>query len=122
MQRFLALYKDDKRGTTDAEEADFYKRLGFILLRQINFPVQGWADLLKKRGPLSVTIKPNPQHGTLHGIVVTGMRGDGTALGTRIFLVDPADGQEHWESLKDFVKRYEGASGYALQIAHLVQR
>ncbi len=107
-------------GITPAQELTFYQKIGFSVKRQENFDVAGWADLLRTHGPVGVTINIDPQHNwAVHEIVVTTIKGDGTADGTTVTYTDPADGLPHSKPFREFAKYYEGGAGYAIQVVYV---
>ena len=95
-----------------------------------SYTVQGFADLLKRHGPLWVaSAEPGP-----HVRVVTGMVGDGTPSGTIVHVNDPWEqgmvafrmpnrGAQYTETYQRFVEKQEtlGRQEIALQgiyVAH----
>jgi hypothetical protein len=54
----------------------------------------------------------------LHGILITGLVGDGTAGGTDIFYNDPATGTQVKKKVADFVVLYDGAANWTNNIIH----
>jgi hypothetical protein len=65
---------------------------------------------------LGFTINRDPQNDqAVHEIVLTTMKGDGTPDGTKTTYADPADGQFHTITFRQFVKLCEGGVGYAIQ-------
>jgi hypothetical protein len=88
-----------------------------------NPSVKGWFDLLRQYGPLWVTTDEQPGEGfAIHARIIKGMSGDGTPTGTLFNIIDPAQGREYNEKVRDFVKKYEeeiAVTGHArIQIVH----
>lgn len=66
------------------------------------------ADQLSARGPLWVVVdEDNSAAFSVHALVVTGVRGDGTPKGTMVQYNDPADGSLQSERLNVFVSKME---------------
>lgn len=59
-----------------------------------------------------------PPTGTIHALIVNGIKGDGTAKNTFIDYVDPADGVQHKLKFSEFILLYEGAASWPLQIIY----
>ena len=118
-KEFATLYSaGDTTGISATQEAAFYKALGFGFIRQQNPTIARWAELLRTKGPLGVTIDVDPSKAwAIHEIVVTTMKGDGTPDGTNVGYIDPADGLPHTLTFRKFVAMYEQAAGHAIQIA-----
>src|SRR5258706_8310390 len=69
---------------------------------------EGWAKLIQAHGPLWVTTNEGAQNRfSIHARVLTSIVGDGTAKGSNVTVVDPADGGVHTESLDVFAKKFE---------------
>jgi Papain-like cysteine protease AvrRpt2/LysM domain len=76
----------------------------------VNLPIQGWNDLLKRHGPLWIGTLGVVNPGTyLHSRIVEGMRGNGSADGTWMKIVDPENGSRYEEVFSKFIGTYEGA-------------
>lgn len=106
------LKKDD--GIEAADESEFYKILKLRTIKQQNPSIQAWADLLKA-GPLSVTVIANPN---VHALIIFGMKGDGSADKTIVSYIDPDGGKTKNLPFSEFLKLYEGAAKWPLQIIH----
>ena len=106
----------------DGDVAAFAKALGMKTEPLVCYGVAGFADLLKANGPLWVWYKPKPGATSLlrHIVVAYAVVGDGTVTGTKVTYADPADGQEHTDTYKAFMERYESAAWETtvVQIAH----
>lgn len=109
------LYVADTRGISPAEEEAFYKALKLRVEKSVNPTIQGWAAMLEK-SPLSVTVVNNAQD--YHALVVIAMTGDGTAAGTKVHYVDPDGGKQLIVPFSEFLKLYEGAAKWPLQIVY----
>lgn len=74
-----------------------------------SFSVKGWHDLLKTNGPLfvAVALQGPDKRWYGHGLVVTGIHGDGTANGTSFRIIDPAQGLALDVTVAAFVKAIE---------------
>ena len=98
----------------NAEDVKMFKVWGLTPEAAQSYTVQGFADLLKKHGPLWVaSAEPGP-----HIRVVTGMVGDGTATGTLVYINDPWEqgmtsfkpsnrGSRYTETYQRFVEKQE---------------
>jgi hypothetical protein len=115
-QKYVDIYKADK-GIKPADEAAFYKTFKLHIIQQQNLTIKAWGDILKA-SPLSVTVDADPGKGYIHALVVSGLKGDGTADGTKVTYVDPADGKFHTESFSKFLTLYEGSASWPLQIIY----
>ena len=117
---FAQLYaQGDTKGITPEKEAELYQKINFGYIRQQNPTISGWADMLRTKGPLGVTLDVDPtDKWAIHEIVLTTMKGDGTPNGTKVTYTDPGDGLPHTMTFQQFVTMYEQAAGYAIQIAH----
>lgn len=61
---------------------------------------------LRRHGPLWVTTESTAKF-SIHGRVVKGIRGDGTAVNTTFQVIDPGTGIEVSETVQLFMERYE---------------
>lgn len=104
-------------GISGAEEDALYQAAGLKVIKQGNPTMDYWYNLLQK-SPLSITVDAKPPTGTIHALFIDGMEGDGTPSGTKIEYVDPADGVQHVLTFVDFIKLYDGASKWPLQIIY----
>ncbi len=87
---------------------------GFTPEAPQSYTIQGFADLLRNYGPLWVaSAEPGP-----HIRVVTGIQGDGTPDGTRLFINDPWEqgmtvfregnrGSQYTETYRQFIQKQE---------------
>ena len=83
-----------------------------------SLPVEGFADVLQRtRSPLFVSIHPNgnPQNLT-HIVVVTGITGDGSDIGTTVLYNDPNGGVRRSLTFQAFHRRYESSSRSTLSV------
>ena len=116
-QSFMAL-SEKRSGLPDKDKPAFLKSLGFVAEGPANYTVGGWLDLLQRYGLLWVTTQVSVKGlAVVHAQIVTALEGDGTYDGTVITFIDPADGEEHHESLLTFVKRYEAVAVEDMQIS-----
>ena len=105
-------------GISQEMEEQLYKHVGLTVIKGVNPLIKTWYNLLKNSGPLSITVDADPPNGTIHALVVNGIKGDGTPNKTDIYYVDPADGLEHKVVFSKFIKLYEGSASWPLQIIH----
>ena len=85
-----------------------YDALGLVSLISQNPTIEYWEQLLRTYGPLYVDVGAGPT--STHALIVTGIRGDGTATGTTITFVDPGIGQVVDQRFDAFLQRYEAPS------------
>lgn len=120
--KYVGLYKDSfppkNLGISPSDEEAFYKALKLSVIKGLNPTIPGWKKLLDDHGPLSITVDADPGKGFIHALVVTGIEGDGTATGTFVTYIDPADGKKHTPNFADFLKLYEGSASWPLQIIY----
>lgn len=102
---YLAIYNNDT-GLAAADKPGFLAAAGFKAEAPQNYTTQGWASLIKRYGPLWVTTAEGAKF-SIHARVMTAIFGDGTAGGTTVVIVDPADGQVHTEKLSVFDQKFE---------------
>lgn len=74
-----------------------------------NYTTQGWANLIRRHGPLWVTTAEG-QNFSIHARVMTAIFGDGTGNGTTVVIIDPADGAVHTEKLSIFDQKFEAVA------------
>lgn len=120
--KFLNIYnQSDKEGIRLQDELELYPQMGLGVEKQLNPTIKGWAEMIEKYGPLSVTIDAKPPIGTIHAILILGIYGKITGLDTRIIYADPADGIMHNEDFLTFLKMYESkySVDWLIQIVHL---
>jgi hypothetical protein len=73
-----------------------------------SYTAQGWAELIRRYGPLWITTNEGTQKRfSFHARVMSAIFGDGSSSGTTITVYDPADGQLHTETLGAFVSKFE---------------
>ena len=112
---------DTDTAVSREQEKKLYELLGLETIDQFNPTIEAWEGYLRDFGPLSVTIK---YEGTslVHAVVVTGIEGDGTAAGTKVYLHDPLnDAASRLPSpitFERFLASYEGGAGWPMQIIH----
>lgn len=105
-------------GIVSDEEKELYRLANLNVIQGVNPTIASWYNLLKKHGPLSITVDADPPLGTIHALVVNGIKGDGSPEKTFIDYVDPADGKQYNLKFSEFIKLYEGAASWPLQIIH----
>ncbi|HMI03980.1 MAG TPA: papain-like cysteine protease family protein [Pedobacter sp.] len=109
------------RGISASEEENLYQAAALTVIKGLNPGIPAWYDLLEKYGPLSITVDADPPTGTIHALVITGMKGDGTPANTNVTYIDPADGLSHTIKFTTFLTLYEGSASWPLQIIHYPQ-
>lgn len=117
-QIYQASFDNPPQGIFPVDEEEFYSKVGLIVLKGLNPSIDKWGELLRDKGPLSVTVDADPGKGYIHALVVTGLDGDGTSGGTILTYIDPADGLSHDLWFGEFLKLYEGSASWPLQIMH----
>lgn len=96
------------KALSGSRKPDFLRALGLKAEGPQTFTVQGWADLLKNRGPLWVTTNEGTQQNfAVHARTMIAIAGDGSPEATFVIFIDPADGQQHTESIAVFTKKLE---------------
>jgi hypothetical protein len=118
----------------NAEDLTVINTWGLVSAPLQTLTVEGFADLLSRYGPLWVaSAEPGP-----HIRVVTGMRGDGSADGTLVYINDPWEqgmtafqasnrGAQYTETYRQFVEkqstlaRQEQHLNAPIYVAHLPQ-
>ena len=100
------------------EEKELYKKAGLNVIQGQNPTIQAWGKLLREHGPLSITVDSEPPQGTIHALVVIGLKGDGSASGTKVTYIEPANGGTFSVLFKKFLTLYEGSSNWPLQIIY----
>jgi uncharacterized protein YycO len=109
-QNWVKMYTDNT-GLSSADKVKFLAEAGLIAEAPQSFSVEGWEHLLRNYGPIWVTtdedVRPGLKNFSIHARIVTSIRGDGTAEGTRIHVIDPAGGREYDETIADFIPKYE---------------
>jgi hypothetical protein len=101
---------DKNQGMPPSEFGTFIKLAGMDLQPMANLTIQGWLDLLMNKGLLWVgTLNSIGPGAGLHSRIVEGMRGDGSATGTFMDIMDPDGGKRYQEQFDIFLAKYEGA-------------
>lgn len=93
-------------GLQPTEIDTFVKAVGLKIAAAVNFTVDGWASLMRRKGPLGVC-SLTPQ---LHIRVVTQIIGDGSYFGTQALVHDPYQGRPYLETLPSFAQQYENVA------------
>jgi uncharacterized protein YycO len=121
-QKWVDMFTAGK-GLSSADKTTFLAEAGLVAVAPQSFSVEGWENLLRNYGPIWVTTDedPGPKF-SIHARIITAIRGDGTAEGTRIHVIDPGGGREYDETIADFIPKYESevrATGHMrIQIVH----
>jgi hypothetical protein len=97
---------DRGEGLDANSAATLYDTGGLVRITSFNPTIDEWARLLSTAGPLYVDVGFGSSN-TTHAIIVRAVRGDGTATGTTITFVDPADAQTKSLRFSDFLAHYE---------------
>lgn len=104
---FAQMFASDQ-GLSGGIKPSFLQALRFKAEPPMNPSVTGWRDLMQANGPLWVTTNEGTQQNfAIHARVMIGIAGDGTADGTFLSFIDPADGMMHSESVTTFVQKFE---------------
>lgn len=123
---WLAKFNADQ-GLLGSEKAAFLGAAGLAYQHPQSLTASGWEGLLRKFGPVWVTTDEDPSAAfAIHARVLVGIRGDGTAAGTTLDIVDPATGTEYRESFGKFLTKYESEASVKnlplrVQIVHWPQ-
>lgn len=120
------VYRDkftSDQGLASSEKADFLAALGLQGEPPMDYTVDGLLSLLQSYGPLWATTDEDPSEDfAIHARIITGMSGDGSVDGTFLQINDPADGQQHNESFREFAQKFDQVAGpggdLRIQIVH----
>lgn len=120
-QRWVDLFRAD-RVIFVPDEAEFYPSAGLIMEPLFNPTLEAWEQMLRQYGPLWVVgdVAPGSRM-AIHGRVMTGIHGDGSADGTTVSIIDPARGDRRAMKFRDFLSEFEDGSarsGNHHQIIH----
>jgi hypothetical protein len=130
MDRAGAIYRskfDTNKGLRGSEKQPFLDVLNLRSEPPQDYAVVGMQRLIGNYGPLWVTTDESPdEHFAIHARIVTGMTGDGSADGTMLTIIDPADGQVHTESYNNFTQKFDRvafddmntSSDFRVQVVH----
>lgn len=99
------------RGLSASEKVDFLADAGLVALPPQNPMIQTWASKIADYGPIWVTTDEQPPNLFIHARVLLSMRGDGTAVGTMLTLIDPASGTLVTECFQEFLRKFEAEAG-----------
>lgn len=106
-QPFLG-YFDQDTGLGIERNRELAQRAGMIAQPLYNPSAHGWETLLRHHGLLWVSYAwQNGDRAGRHIIILHGIAGDGSAHGTRMSYIDPADGRFHRMSLAEWVGQHE---------------
>lgn len=98
-------------GLSASQKVDFLADAGMVALPPQNPMISRWAQMLENYGPLWVTTDEAPPNLMIHARILTAMRGDGTAEGTMLTLVDPGPGTVVTERFTEFLRKFEAEAG-----------
>jgi uncharacterized protein YycO len=108
-QRWVDLFTSG-RGISSAAKNDFVADAGLIAEPPMNPSIEAWGDMLRRYGPIWITTDENTTDAgwAIHARVLTAIKGDGTAAGTQIRVIDPArGGRAYWEGFSTFLSKFE---------------
>jgi hypothetical protein len=119
-QRYLTSYQQNT-GLPIEENRNLARAGGLRAEALQNLSADGWASLLKRHGLLWTSYGWQVFDATglvevaagRHIIILTGIVGDGSAAGTKVKIVDPADGMFHDMAFGQFVGQHE--TGFTLE-------
>jgi hypothetical protein len=117
---YLTLFQNNQ-GLSSVEKGAFLSDAGLVAEPPQDYLPTGWYAALRAFGPLWVT---TAEPFGLHGRVIKGIFGDGSADGTNLVIVDPADGRSHIEAVALFASKFDavaiqdGAAGQRPQVVH----
>ncbi|MGH7713548.1 MAG: papain-like cysteine protease family protein, partial [Gemmatimonadaceae bacterium] len=115
---WLAKFSADQ-GLLGSEKATFLAAAGLTYQHPQSLTASGWEGLLRKFGPVWVTTDEDPSAAfAIHARVLVGIKGDGTAAGTTLDIVDPGTGTEYKENFGKFLEKYESEA----RVKHLPLR
>lgn len=100
---------DRNEGIAWADYERFAAQSRMTLMPAQNLTAEGWVHKFHEvAGPIWVAVIPGAITNPGHVIVLEGIEYDGTSgAGTRMFYIDPADGQRHSKDFPTFVREYE---------------
>ncbi|MGC4038711.1 MAG: papain-like cysteine protease family protein [Chitinophagaceae bacterium] len=120
--KFVQLYRQSAtRGIGISDEIELYQKAGLTIMRQLDPSIEGWAEFIRNFGPLSLTVDASPPFGgTVHAILIVGIRGKTDGSNTTLYYIDPQDGELHTTPFMTFLKMYEAkfAVDWPIQIIH----
>jgi hypothetical protein len=96
-------------GLSSAQKMPFLSGMGLRAEPPQNLSPFGISRFLMRCGPLWITTDGGSLN-TVHARVIVGIGGDGSADGTSLSIIDPADGQVHQETYRIFGQRYENVA------------
>lgn len=104
----LGYTKEFKSGGLHPEDTKVFRAWGMKWEPPMCYSVQGFADLMKRHGPMWVAGNPKAPHVR----VLIAMKGDGTPDKTNFTINDPAGGRRYKQSFKKVMGNMEalGAS------------
>lgn len=106
---------------TPGEVISFTKAIGLVAEGPASYTAAGIAGLLNRHGPLWVIGDDAIENNHLtHVRIVTGIHGDDAPEGTKVTVIDPADGAPAPEGFTDFQHRLEAGDvvEFGLGIMH----
>lgn len=120
--KYAALYHQSRiHGISVEDEIELYGLANLEIMRQLNPSIDGWAQFINDYGPLSITIDSRPpEGGTIHALLLVGIRGTIDGQHTDVYYIDPLDGELHVVSFMEFLKKYEAhfAVDWPIQVIH----
>ncbi|MEW5915689.1 MAG: papain-like cysteine protease family protein [Gemmatimonadota bacterium] len=107
------------QGLLGNEKATFLAAAGLTYQHPQSLTAGGWEGLMRRFGPIWVTTDEDPSANfAIHARVLVGIKGDGTAAGTTLDIVDPGTGTEYKENFDKFLEKYESEA----RVKHLPLR
>ncbi|MEQ8403456.1 MAG: papain-like cysteine protease family protein [Oceanicaulis sp.] len=112
--RWVALFNSNT-GISSAAKNDFIAAAGLVAEPPMNPTIEAWADMLRRYGPIWITTDEaaGPANWAIHARVLTAIKGDGTATGTQIKVIDPAGGRSYWEPFSVFLRKFESEARHS---------
>lgn len=121
-EKYADLYTQSKsHGISVKDEIELYDLANLEIMRQLNPSINGWAEFLRDFGPLSITIDSRPPDGgTIHALLLVGIRGSIDGQHTDVYYIDPLDGKLHVVPFIEFLAKYEAhfAVDWPIQVIH----
>ncbi|NIJ21105.1 cell wall-associated NlpC family hydrolase [Sphingomonas naasensis] len=111
------------KGLLAADKVDFLADAGLVALAPQSPTIERWAEMLRSYGPLWVTTDEGATKPMIHARVLIAMKGDGTADGTKLTLINPSNAGTNVETLTTFLRKFEAEASrpdgeLRIQIVH----
>jgi Papain-like cysteine protease AvrRpt2 len=95
---------DADQGITTDDKVRFLRDADLEAQQDLNPSPEGWRAMLERYGPIWVTTW---ETAGIHGRIVYGIHGDGSAEGTQLDVVDPAGGRRYQADIATFLPKFE---------------